>query len=266
MARYARILARFCKNSLLREMSFRGHFIVNVASEILWVGLLLIFVEVIFSKTPHVRGWTEAHYLFLLGTHMIITSIFETFFFGNCWRISQLVRTGNLDFVLVRPASTQFLLSFERIDYSALANVPVGIALCIYAAWDAAANVTTAKTILFIILLLAGVTILYSLLYIFAITSVWLIRHTGINHLWFYAVSLARYPHDIYKRFVGGVMWFALVFVIPILMVTNLPASVMVKTFHPLMVLYIVAASVFFLALSMLTSRFALRWYRSASS
>jgi ABC-2 type transport system permease protein len=265
-ARYGRILARFCKNSLLRELSFRGHFIVNVASEVLWVGLLLIFVRVIFSKTPHVRGWTEDHYLFLLGTHMIITSLFETFFFGNCWRISQLVRTGNLDFVLVRPASTQFLLSFERVDYSALANVPVGIALCTYAVWGAAAVITPTQIALFLLLLLAGVTILYSLLYMFAITSIWLIRHTGVNHLWFYAVSLARYPHDIYKRFVGGVMWFALVFVIPILMVTNLPASVMVRTFHPLMVAYVVTASAVFLALSMVVSHFALRWYRSASS
>jgi len=265
-ARYGRILLRFWKNSLLRELSFRGHFIVNVVSEVLWVGLLLIFVKVIFGNTPDVRGWTQEHYLFLMGTHMIITSLFETFFFGNCWRISQLVRTGNLDFVLVRPANTQFLLSFERVDYSALANVPVGVALCVYAASKLSAPITVAQLAVFLVLIAAGVVVLYSLLFVFAITSVWLIRQTGVNHLWFYAVSLARYPQDIYRRFAGGALWFTLVFVVPVLMVTNLPASVMVRTFSGVMVVYMVILSLVLLALSAVVSRIALRWYRSASS
>jgi len=83
MIRYRRILLRFWKNSLLREMSFRAHFIVNVVSELLWIGMLLIFIEVIFSKTSDVRGWTEHQYLFLMGTHMLITSLFETLFSGT---------------------------------------------------------------------------------------------------------------------------------------------------------------------------------------
>ncbi|MCH7840570.1 MAG: ABC-2 family transporter protein, partial [Planctomycetes bacterium] len=69
------------KNSLIRELSFRGHFVVNVISELIWVGLLLVFINVIFSKTTDVRGWNQYQYLFLMGTHMLVTSIFEAFFF-----------------------------------------------------------------------------------------------------------------------------------------------------------------------------------------
>lgn len=266
MARYARILLRFWKNSLLREMSFRGHFLINVASEILWVGMLLIFVSVIFSKTPDVKGWTEAQYLFLMGTHMIITSLFETLFFGNCWDMSEMVRTGNLDFVLVRPAHPQFLLSFRKIDFSPLANVPVGVAICFYALSQQSAVITWPRVTLFAMLIVSGVMILYSLLFMFAVTAVWLIRQTGVNHLWFYAVSLARYPADIYRRFAGGTLWFALVFVVPVLMVSNLPAAVMVRTFEPWMVVYILGVGVVMLGLSTLVLTWALRWYRSASS
>jgi len=95
---------------------------------------------------------------------------------------------------------------------------------------------------------------------------VWLIRQTGLDHLWFYAVSLARYPAEIYRPFAGGVLWFTLVFILPVLMVSNLPANVMVRTFEPGMVAYILAAGVVLLALSNVAFRFALRWYRSASS
>lgn len=265
-AHYGRILRRFFKNSLIREMTFRGHFIVNVVSELAWVVLLIVFIRVIFSKTSDVRGWTEHQYLFLVGTHMLLTSIFETLFFSNCWRISHLVRTGDLDFVLVQPASAQFLLSLERIDYSALANAPVGAAVCLYAALGQGAAITIPKVLLFCVLIATGVTILYALLFMFAVTSVWLIRQTGVDHLWFYMVSLARYPAEIYRRFAGGALWFTLVFVIPLLMVSNLPANVMVRSFHPVMVGYLLASAVVLLVLSGVVLRIALRGYRSASS
>lgn len=265
-ARYGSILLRFWKNSLIREMTFRGHFLVNAASELMWVALLLIFINVIFSKTSNVRGWTEHQYLFLAGTHMLVTSLFEALFFGNCWRISQLVRSGDLDFVLVRPASAQFLLSFERLDLSPLANVPVAVAICAYALIRQGETVSPMEIGLFMLLIAGGVVILYSLLFMFATTSVWLIRQTGVDMLWFYAVSLARYPAEIYRRFAGGVLWFALVFVVPVLMVANLPANVMIRTFEPFMVGYVLASGLVLLVVSAIVFRFALRWYRSASS
>lgn len=265
-ARYGSILLRFWKNSLIREMTFRGHFLVNAASELMWVALLLIFINVIFSKTSNVQGWTEHQYLFLAGTHMLVTSLFEALFFGNCWRISQLVRSGDLDFVLVRPANAQFLLSFERLDLSPLASVPVAIAICVYALARQGTAVTATQIGLFVLLVFGGVLILYSLLFMFATTSVWLIRQTGVDMLWFYAVSLARYPAEIYRQFAGGVLWFALVFVIPVLMVANLPANVMIRTFEPFMVVYVLVSGLVLLAISAIVFRLALRWYRSASS
>ena len=265
-ARYFRILLRFWKNSLLREMSFRAHFLINATSEVGWVVLVLVFVKVIFLNTPQVQGWTEPQYVFLLGTHLLLTSLFETFFFTNCWRVSELVRSGNLDFVLLRPASAQFLLSFERVSYSSLANLPVAIGLCAWAAWRQGTGIGAAQVILFALLIVAGVAILYAILFMFAVCSVWLIRQTGMDELWFYTVSAARYPAEIYRKFAGGTLWFALVFVIPLLMVANLPANVMMRTFEPWLVTYLVIAAAGLLVLSNVVFRLALRWYRSASS
>ncbi len=247
-------------------MTFRGHFILRVFGEVGWVFLLLVFIEVIFSKTSHVRGWSEPQYLFLMGTHMLVTSLFETLFFENCWRISDLVRKGDLDFVLVKPANTQFLLTFERIDFASLANLPVGIALCTYAAIQGGFTITFGHSVLFVLLIGTGVCMLYAMLFMFALTSVWLIRQTGLDALWFYAMSLSRYPAEIYRGFAGGTLWFVCVFVVPVLMVANLPANVMVRTFTtPFIINFIVAAAVL-LILSNIALRWALRSYRSASS
>ena len=74
---------------------------------------MLIFVRVVFSFTSNVEGWNGYQYVFLLGTHYLISSLFEAFFFNNMQRVSELIRTGSLDFVLLKPASPQFLLSLE---------------------------------------------------------------------------------------------------------------------------------------------------------
>ena len=272
---YLRILLCFWKNSLIREMSFRAHFFIKVVGELAWVGMTLIFLDVIFRHTSQIGGWSHHQYLFLMGTHLLITGIFEAFFFDNCLRVSELVRTGDLDFVLLRPANAQFLLSLERVNYSALANVPVALGLCGWAVDGHVKNsecrigelISIEHLGLYVLLVAAGIVILYSLLFMFAITSIWFIRQTGLGDLWFYTVSFARYPAEIYKNFAGGVLWFALVFVIPILLVANLPASVVIRTtFDPFLVAYLVVAAVVLLFVSSGVFRLALRWYRSASS
>ena len=265
-SRYGRILSCFIRNGLVRELSFRTNFIVTVVSEILWLGMMLIFVEVIFNHTSNVRGWNNAQYLFLLGTHFLITSIFETLFFTNLSRMSELIRTGGLDFVLLKPASTQFLLSFERIDYAALANAPLGIFLCGYAASKLDASISAMDVVLFLLLVASGVVTLYALMFIFSSTSVWLVRQTSVQHMWFYLTSCSKYPAEIYEPLVHGVLWFALTFVAPVLIVANLPANVMVRTFQPWMVGYAVFSALAVLAFSSLMFRWALRSYRSASS
>jgi len=265
-ARYHAILFRFWKNSLIRDMSFRANFLINAASELGWVVMVLIFLKIIFMNTAQVRGWTEHQYLFLAGTHMIITSIFEAVLFANCWRFSELVRSGDLDFVLLKPVNTQFLVSFERVNYSAFANLPVGIGLCVYAASGVGRPVSPSTVVLYVCLVLLGVVILYALLFLFAITSIWLIRQTGLEHLWFYTTSVARYPAEIYKNFLGGTLWFGLVFIVPVLLVVNLPASVVVRSFNGWLVPYMVGMAAALLAISAAALRLSLRWYRSASS
>ncbi len=266
MVRYGRILLRFWKNSLIREMTFRGHFFVQVVGEVLWIAMILMFVRVIYTQTSSIQGWSEHQYLFLTGTHLLVKSLFETFFFGNCWRVSHLVQTGDLDFVLLRPASAQFLLSVEKVDFTALANVPVAAGICIWSASEAGVSVTVGRVALYLLVLGFSVTLLYSLLFTFAMTSVWFVRQTGLQSMWFYVVSLARYPSEIYQRFAGGVLWFVLVFVIPVLLVSNVPANVIVRELDMRFVGYLGLMAFVMLYLSTVMFRFSMRWYRSASS
>jgi ABC-2 type transport system permease protein len=268
MARYLRIGWCFARNGLVREMSFRANFLLNAASEMLWLAMMLIFVKVIFTHTKGIVGWNGYQYTFLLGTHFIVTAIFEAMFFSNMMRLSEYVRNGNLDFVLLKPASTQFLISFERVEYASLPNLPLGVGMCIYAAAKLGLHPSVGQVGLFIGLIVCGVVILYALMFMFAASSVWMVRMTSADHFWFYVTSCARYPAEIFRPLARGTFYFALTFVLPVLLVANLPASALVEQgiFRPWLGVYAALAAVVLLILSSVVFKFALRSYRSASS
>ena len=65
---------------------------------------------------------------------MLVNSVVQAFFMPNAQEFSELIRTGNLDFALLKPIDTQFLISLHRVDWSALSNFVVGMLLLIFSA------------------------------------------------------------------------------------------------------------------------------------
>ncbi|MEM9656835.1 MAG: ABC-2 family transporter protein, partial [Planctomycetota bacterium] len=100
---------------------------------------------------------------------------------------------------------------------------------------------------------------------------------------WFYITNFSRYPMEIYSgdypgagkpHWGGQVLWGVFTFLIPILLVINVPANVLAKGFSnaseatrlPLYAAISVAAAIASLAASRWVFQRALLSYRSASS
>jgi ABC-2 type transport system permease protein len=91
-------------------------------------------------------------------------------------------------------------------------------------------------------------------------------RNQSLFEMWWLFTTLMRYPREIFH---GPWAWWVGAFfsvVVPIMLVTNVPARLMVKTLEPAVVAYAVAATVMVLVASRWFFRLALRRYRSASS
>jgi ABC-2 type transport system permease protein len=101
-----------------------------------------------------------------------------------------------------------------------------------------------------------------------AASSVWMVRNSGLYEVWFYITQFARYPADIYRgNMLGLVISFVLMFVMPVLLAISVQARVGAKlTTDGWLIAYLVASAVVSLTASRWFFRFALRAYRSASS
>ena len=75
------------------------------------------FYLLIFQYTDSIgadTGWGKCEFFVFLATTMFINSLVQAFFMPNCEEFSELIRTGGLDFALLKPIDTQFLISLRK--------------------------------------------------------------------------------------------------------------------------------------------------------
>jgi ABC-2 type transport system permease protein len=187
----------------------------------------------------------------------------------NCEEFSELIRTGGLDFALLKPIDTQFLISLNKINWSSFANFIFAGVLMAYSVWNLPEPPGVAQLLLFPLYIACGVAILYALMLSLAATSVWLGRNQTLYDFWFYITNFSRYPMEIYTGTIGSPLQWLFTFIIPVLVVVNVPARLLAKPLDaqnwPLALFAVAAAAGSLWAARWIFSR-AMKSYRSASS
>jgi ABC-2 type transport system permease protein len=277
-----RIVGLFLANSLMRDMTYRLNFVMEAISSLAWTMINLSLYLLIFTHVNQIgaqTGWGKWEFMVFLATTWIINSLIQSFFMPNCEEFAELIRTGRLDFALLKPIDTQLLVSVQRVEWSGLSNFVAGLVLLGVSVYQLATRPTDPVVIsplallMYPIFIVCGVAILYSLMISLSATSIWLGRNTSLHDFWFYITSFSRYPREIYEggRF-GTPVQFVFTFLIPVLVVINVPAKLLSRSLTPtsaedlgLAIFTLAAAGVSFLLSRWIFGR-ALASYRSASS
>jgi len=263
MNRYAKIYGALWRNSVVREMSFKSNFLLWIVVELLWFALQLTFIGVIYLHTDHIGDWTKWQVVMLVGASHFIQQIFQAFFLTNCTQLSELIRTGRLDFMLLLPVNTRFLISLRQVDLGGFVNGASGLAVMIYAAKQMHLVPSAAQIGGFFLLCLGGIVIHYSLMFLLASVAFWTIRAQGIVWGYYNLFNIARLPDSAFQGFFKIFFRFA----IPMLLVANVPVKLLVRPLESPweMLLLIAMAGICFVA-SELFWRFSVKRYTSASS
>jgi ABC-2 type transport system permease protein len=267
---YLGVFLTFARNSLVRDMTFRANFIIDMISSISWMVMNLGFYVLVYRETTHIADWGKYEFFVFISTTMFVNSIVQAFFMPNAEELSEQVRTGGLDFALLKPIDTQFLVSLRRVSWSSLGIFVVALILLAYSVPRIEGFTPTIwQFILYPLYVLMGVAILYSVMIALAATSIWLGRNQSLYDFWFYITNFSRYPMEIYDGPWGTPIRQVFTFVVPILVVINVPARLMAKPLSPDNV-WMAGFGLLATVASILGSRWvfnrALLSYRSASS
>lgn len=263
LRRYLRIYAALWQNSVTRETMFKGNFLLWIVVETLWFAMQLCFISVLYLHTNEIGTWTKWQVVMLIGGSQFIQQTFQAFFLINCTNLSELVRTGKLDFLLLLPVNTRFVVSFRQVDLGAFVNALLGAAVMAYAARHLPITLTPAHVLGFLALCLAGILIHYSLMFLLATISFWTVRAQGIVWGYYNLFNIARLPDDAFH----GVFRAVFTFAIPMLLVSNVPVRLLVdKLSSPGPLLLLILMSLLCFTVSELGWRASIRRYTSASS
>ena len=71
---------------------------------------------VVFGARPTIAGWTFGESLMVMGWFMFLQGVLEGAINPSLAGVVEHIRKGTLDFVLLKPADAQFLVSTARLE------------------------------------------------------------------------------------------------------------------------------------------------------
>jgi ABC-2 type transport system permease protein len=262
LSSYCRIWLASARYSIVRTLMFRFDFFLWAMVELFWMSVNLLLVAVIYNHTDSVAGWSKYEMMLLVGTAMLIQRYVMGFFWSNLFEMGRNIRTGTFDFFLAQPGNPLFMVSTRKLDPDGLCNSFVALGVVIYAAHRLGLHPGAADLALYALMLLCGLIIHFSVLVISASLTFWTTGGDSIVASYFSLFEFSRLPRAAFK----GVANVVFVWLLPVVVVSNAPASTLLHGFRPAYAAWLLAAALGWLAVAIFVFHRGLRRYASASS
>jgi len=245
-----------------RELMFRASFFVWVAVELAWFVIQLAFIGVIYHHVEEVAGWNRNQMIVLVATNQLVIQIFTAFLMPGLSKLPELVRTGKLDFILLKPAPPAFLVSTSHLEIGPLANGAIATVILTGALQGLGLHPSAPQLFAYLGLILAGLLVHYAVLMGLVSLTFWIIQAESVLLGYYTVFHMARIPREAATGWIRIVFTFAL----PLLLVANVPASTLIRGLEPGPILLFLLSSLLVAVLATVFFRFGLRRYQSASS
>jgi ABC-2 type transport system permease protein len=245
-----------------RELMFRASFFVWVGVELAWFVIQLAFIGVIYHHVDEVAGWNRNQMIILVATNQLVIQIFTAFLMPGLSKLPELVRTGKLDFVLLKPAPPAFLVSTSNLEIGPLANGAIALFVLLGAVQGLGLHPSAPELLTYLGLVFAGLLVHYAVLMALVSLTFWIVQAESVLLGYYTIFHVARIPRE------AAAGWFRIffTFAIPLLLVANVPASTLIRGLDPGSIFLFLLSGLGVAVLSTLFFQFGLRRYQSASS
>ena len=260
MTRYLQLLRLFWSTAIAAELEYRLNFFIATLSSIANLAGSLFGLFLFYRTGYTFEGWNWLEAMTVLGIFTFLQGFSATFLVPNLNKIVEQVEQGTLDFVLLKPISSQFWLSSRVVSPWGFPDLAFGVVIVLYA--GSQLGLTLSDYLSSAVPIGFGLIILYSLWFMLGATSIWFVKIYNVTEVLRGLLEAGRYPMVAYPA--AYRIFFT--FVVPVAFLTTVPAQTMLGRTQ---LTGTVAAGL--LAISLLLAskffwRYALRFYTSASS
>ncbi len=260
--RYLRLLGIELRLSLVTSMQYRWNFLVDGFVSLIWTTLGLVPLVVAFRARPSMGGWTIHEALVVVAWFTLLKGLLDGAVNPSLLQVVEHIRQGTLDFVLLKPADAQFLVSTARFEL--WKGLDAVAALTVFAfAFHGLGRLPSASGVLLALVMLASATmVLYSVWILVVAAAFWVVRLDNLAYLFSSLFDFARWPVSIFK----GTWRVVFTFVVPLAILTTYPAQALLGTLSLSTAALSVAGALAFSFVARAVWKRALGRYTSASS
>jgi ABC-2 type transport system permease protein len=221
MRRYARLLALQLRLSLSLGAQYRWDFLLQGLTSFAWTALGIMPLYVALHDRPPVAGWSYQQVLVVVGWFTILKGVLDGAVNPSLVQVVEHIRKGTLDFVLMKPADAQFLVSTAKFEPWRVIDMLGGVGILSWAFVLLGVTPRATDVALAVFLLLVAVAVLYSIWIIVVAAAFWVVRLDNLSYLLNSIIDFGRWPIQIFR----GALRFVFTFVIPIALMTTYPAE-----------------------------------------
>ncbi len=260
--RYLALFAVQLRASVQVTLQYRAEFFVGAFMAAFWLFWNLVPMFVLWGQRPTIAGWSLPEALLVAAWFTFLRALLDGAVQPSLVAVVEHIRKGTLDFVLLKPADAQFLVSTAKFEVlnAVDAIAAVGIALVGLSRLHhvpRAAEVASALA-----LTVAAAALLYALSILVISAAFYVVRLDNLIYLFNSVFDAGRWPASVFR----GVWRIVFTFVIPLALMTTYPALALLGRLAPrTAVAALGGAAVFFVAARFVWRR-AVGHYRSASS
>jgi len=200
-------------------LAYRADTVVNILLNIMWLGWELLSLNIIFSNTTTLGGWGLGELIALLGVFRLVNTLMIALIWPNTEKFNQSIRDGSMDYTILQPVNSMFLVTFSRITVWRIWDLVLAIILIVVGINMAGDMITPFSLLTFILLAITGMIVIYSLWIVLIAMTFWFTKFDNNVTILQALMDSGRYPATVYPAWLRIIV----TFIIPIAVATTIP-------------------------------------------
>ena len=260
MKHYLDVYKEFISTNFSVSLSFRTSFTLLVLMDIFFYLSTLLTIEFIFQHISSLGPWNKEQLMFFISFMLVIDNLHMVILSESFWVLSHQIKTGDIDFILLKPIHSIFAIFFRYPRPSSILNTFLTLGVLFF--YGSKLSLDVMSWILLPFLALMSFSLLAILEIIISTSMFWMQEGLGINFLRMQMQQLSRWPDYIYSKMARK----ALLISFPILLVGSAPVHFLLDHSEWEYLIGVLLANVIFFIVMVTLWKMALIRYESASS
>lgn len=229
------------KISAIADLQVSVNLLIQFFNDILWYILQIVLFETLYLNVSQLNGWTIAEMRTFLGVLFLVDAFQMILFAHNFDVFSEKIAKKELDLLLLRPVSSQQLMTTQKLQCSFILNALFAIVWLIWSISLLPGGFSWIRFFSIFVIVPAGLATFYSTRLVMCTMALLLTRAEHFHELYHTFFKMGQRPDRLY----GPTLRYFILLVFPVGMIASVPSSFLIDPTNGLNLIMLIFAAVF---------------------